>query len=172
MYPLGHVGIGMRIVPARVRTVLSAGWLAFGCLLPDLLDKPVFVGARVARRALPDSFDVWLDVLRGSRLFGHSLFFFAAVIVAARLTRAGWLRAVAWGVSTHLVLDLIPDLLSGTRLEWPTWLLWPVFGLQFPTITTAAPGLSEGFVYHVGELVGAALIIVEVARHGRARTQP
>ena len=88
MYPLGHVGIGMRIVPARVRAVVSAGWLAFGCLLPDLIDKPVFVGARVARRALPDSFDVWLDVLRGSRLFGHSLFFFAAVIVAARLTRA------------------------------------------------------------------------------------
>src|SRR5207253_732963 len=80
MYPLGHVGIGMRIVPARVRAVISAGWLAFGCLLPDLIDKPVFVAARLARRTLPESFDVWLDVLHGSRLLGHSLFFFAAVV--------------------------------------------------------------------------------------------
>jgi LexA-binding, inner membrane-associated putative hydrolase len=169
VYPLGHVGLGMRIVPPRVRSVLPGAWLAFGCLLPDLIDKPVFIAARVARRALPDSFDVWLDVLRGSRLLGHSLFFFGAVLVVARLKRADWSRAVAWGVSTHLVLDLAPDLLASTRLEWPTWLLWPVFGLQL------APGgnwASEAFVYRVGELVGAALIIVEVARRGRVRAPP
>src|SRR5205807_5233154 len=77
MYPLGHVGIGMRIVPARARAGVSAGWLAFGCLLPDLIDKPVFVAARVARRPLPDSFDVWLAALHGSRLLGHSLCVFA-----------------------------------------------------------------------------------------------
>jgi hypothetical protein len=160
----------MRIVPARVRSTLSAGWLAFGCLLPDLIDKPVFIGARLARRALPENFDVWLEVLRGSRLFGHSLFFFGALLVAAALTRAGWLRAVVWGVSTHLVLDLVPDLLTGARLEWPAWLLWPLFGIDFPA--GGHQGASEALLYRVGELVGAMLIIVEVARHGRARAQP
>src|SRR5207245_11351954 len=119
----------------------------------------------------PDGFDVWPDGPRGSRLFGHSVFFFAAVIIAATLTRAGWLRAVAWGVATHLVLDLVPDLLTGARFEWPTWLLWPVFGLKFPS-SDPAQGATEAFVYRFGELVGAALIIVEVARHGRARAQP
>ena len=177
MYPLGHVGIGMRIVPARARAGLSAGWLAFGCLLPDLIDKPVFVAARVARRTLPDSFDVWLEALHGSRLLGHSLFFFAAVVVAAVFTRAGWLRAVAWGVSTHLVLDILPDLVSGARLQAPTWLLWPVFGWGFPFDTTSAHrshgGYSiEALIYYLGEFVGAALIIVEVARRSRARAQP
>jgi hypothetical protein len=160
-----------------VRSGLSAGWLAFGCLLPDLIDKPVFVAARVARRKLPDSFDVWLDVLHGSRLLGHSLFFFAAVVAAALLTRAGWLRAVAWGVATHLVLDIVPDVISGARLQPPTWLLWPFFGWGFPFDTTSAHrqfgGYNvEGLIYRFGELVGAALIIVEVARHSRTRAQP
>jgi len=177
VFPLGHVGIGPLIVPRRVRATLSWGWLAFGCLLPDLLDKPVFVAARIARRQLPDQFDVLLDALHGSRLFGHSLFFFALLIAATRLTRSAVLRAVTWGVATHLVLDIVPDLFSGARVQAPAWLLWPVFGWGFPFDATAASpvygGYSlEGLIYRFGELVGAALIIVEVARRGRVREQP
>jgi membrane-bound metal-dependent hydrolase YbcI (DUF457 family) len=177
VFPFGHVGIGPLIVPRRVRATLSSGWLAFGCLLPDLLDKPVFVAARVARRTLPDQFDLLLDALHGSRLFGHSLFFFALLLGATRLTRSAVLRAVTWGVATHLLLDIVPDLIPGTRLQPPTWLLWPVFGWGWPFDTTPANlhygGYSlEGLIYRFGELVGAALIIVDVARRGRVREQP
>ena len=177
MFPLGHVGIGPLIVPPRVRSTLSWGWLAFGCLLPDLLDKPVFVAARIARRQLPDQFDVLLDALHGSRLFGHSLFFFVLLIAAAVLTRSAVLRAVTWGVATHLVLDIVPDLVSGARLQAPTWLLWPIFGWAFPFDGTPANvyygGYTlEGLIYRIGELVGAVLIIIEVARRARLREQP
>jgi len=169
MFPLGHVGIGTRMIPARIRDGLRWPWLAFGCLLPDVLDKPVFLAANLARRAglVP------LDALRGSRLLGHSLLFLAVLLaVAAAFPRAQRLRAVTWGVATHLLLDLIPDLMSGSRLQWPTWLFWPFFGWGFPFDAPRAvvQGLDfEGVVYRVGELVGASLLALEYARHRRAR---
>jgi hypothetical protein len=173
MFPLGHLGIGVRLVPARVRDRLHFGWLAFGCLLPDVLDKPVFfAAAKLARRGVPERFDVLLDALHGSRLFGHSVFFFAALAVAAALTRAEWLRAVAWGVATHLVLDLVPDLLSGARLQWPSWLLWPVFGWGFPRWGQVSGAHLEAILYYAGELVGAPLIVLELTRRRRARLEP
>lgn len=147
--------------------------------MPDLLDKPVFVAAGIARRQLPDRFDVLLDALHGSRLFGHSLFFFALLIGLTAATRSATLSAVTWGVATHLVLDIVPDMISGEHLQAPTWLLWPIFGWGWGLPFSAPPvhryygGYSlEGLIYRVGELVGAALIIVYVARHRRARAQP
>ena len=38
MYILGHVGIGVHLIPERLRKPVR--WLALGCVLPDLLDKP------------------------------------------------------------------------------------------------------------------------------------
>ena len=67
MYPLGQLGIGTWIVPARIRDSLSWPWFAFGCLLPDVVDKPIFVAARLMRHAGP----INLAVLHSSRLFGH-----------------------------------------------------------------------------------------------------
>ncbi len=169
MFPLGHVGIGTRMIPARIRDGLRWPWFAFGCLLPDVLDKPVFLAAHFARRAglVP------LDALRGSRLLGHSALFFAVLLaLAVAFPRAERLRALTWGVATHLLLDLIPDLLSGSRLQWPTWLLWPFFGWGFPfdASRSMVHGLDlEGVVYRVGELVGASLLALEYARRRRAR---
>lgn len=168
MFPLGHLGIGTRLVPARLRDRLPWVWFAFGCLLSDLLDKPVFLAARLLRRAAP----IDLSALHGSRLFGHSLFFLGMlVLVAAAFPRSERARAMAWGVATHLLLDLIPDLASGSRLQWPTWLLWPIFGWGFPydTRRTVVAGLDfEGLVYLAGEVVGVALLAVEYARRRRA----
>ena len=169
MFPLGHVGIGTRMIPARIRDGLRWPWLALGCLLPDVLDKPVFLAARLARPAGP----LHLDALRGSRLLGHSLLLFALLMAAAAaFPRAERLRAVAWGVATHLLLDLVPDLISGSRLQWPTWLLWPIFGWGFPFDAPRAlvPGLDfEGLVYRVGELVGATLLALDYILHRRSR---
>ena len=168
MYPLGHLGIGTRILPARIRQALSWPWFAFGCLLPDLIDKPIFLAARLARHAGP----INLAVLHNSRLFGHSLFLLGLLVLgAAAFPRAGWARAVAWGVATHLVLDLVPDLISGSRIAWPTWLVWPIFrwGLPFDSQRIEVAGLDfEGLLYFAGEAVGAALLGLEYARRRRA----
>jgi len=169
MFPLGHLGIGTRILPARIRDRLPWAWFALGCLLPDLLDKPVFLAARIARHLGPEH----LDALRGSRLLGHSLFLLALLTVAALWLRSTPLVAVSWGVGTHLLLDLLPDLFSGSRIQWPTWLLWPIFGVGFPfdAPRTVVRGLDfEGIVYRAGELVGASLLVLEYARRRRART--
>src|SRR6266436_5650275 len=94
MFPLGHLGIGTRLIPVRIRDRLPWGWLAFGCVLPDVLDKPVFLAARIARHASL----LHLDALRGSRLLGHSLFFFVLLVAAAAVfPRADRVRAVACG---------------------------------------------------------------------------
>jgi len=168
VFPLGHLGIGTRLLPARLRDRLPWIWFAFGCLLPDLLDKPVFVAARVARHLAP----IDLAVLHGSRLLGHSLFFFGVIVLAAAaFPRSQRARAVAWGVATHLLLDVVPDLLSGSRLQWPTWLLWPIFGWGFPydTRRTVVAGFDfESLLYFAGEAVGAALLGLEYARRRRA----
>ena len=41
MFVLGHVGIGTRVL-GGLRQRLPARWLILGCLLPDLIDKPLF----------------------------------------------------------------------------------------------------------------------------------
>jgi len=168
MFPLGHLGIGTRMIPARIRDRLLWAWFAFGCLLPDVLDKPIFMVARIARHVSP----LQLDALRGSRLLGHSLFFFVLLVAAtAAFPRAERVRAITWGIATHLLLDVVPDLISGSRLQWPTWLIWPIFGWGFPfdAPRTVVAGLDfEGVVYRVGELVGASLLVLEYARRSRA----
>ena len=40
MYPFGHIGIGIHLLPRSLRVRLPWRWMVFGCLLPDttLLD--------------------------------------------------------------------------------------------------------------------------------------
>jgi len=159
MFPLGHVGIGTHLVPPRTRAQLGWRWLAFGCLLPDLIDKPLYLAARLLPRAGLDQ----LHLLRGSRLFGHTLFFLALLVAAALLLRSGRLVAVAWGLSTHLLLDLVPDVASGAFFQWRTWLFWPLFGWGFPPAYAGNVGL-EYAAYIVGDLVGIGLLIRDYLR--------
>jgi hypothetical protein len=165
MFPLGHIGIGTWMLPARTRERLSWAWFIVGCVLPDLIDKPVFLAARIASRHAPEEFELLLDALRGSRLLGHSVFFLAILVATALAARSAPLLALAWGVGTHLVLDVAPDLISGSRVLWPSWLLWPVFGWGFPRFTSAS---FERTLYRAGEFVGAALVLLEVARRRRS----
>ena len=70
MFPLAHVGIGTHLVPRSVRDELPWRWLALGCLLPDLIDKPIWLVAQ------------WLganlSTLDTARLLGHTAWFAAA----------------------------------------------------------------------------------------------
>ncbi len=162
MFPLGHIGIGTQMIPRRIRERLPWRWLAVGCLLPDLLDKPLYLTARLARRVNPG----YLEMFAGSRLIGHTLVFVVALVAAASFVRSGRLRAMAWGVSTHLLLDLALDIAYGSHAHWRAWLLWPLFGRGFPPTLSMYP---EGAAYIVGEVVGASLLAWDYARRRRAR---
>ncbi len=89
--------------------------LAFGAILPNLIDKPL--GTLL-----------WPDYFGADRLFGHSLLFPTAIMVVALLaTRRGRRRrgimAVAIGAMLHLLLD-------GMWTSTSTF-LWPLFGAAF-----------------------------------------
>src|SRR3954470_19039355 len=101
MFVLGHVGIGPRLL-FGLRQRLPAGWLALGCVLPDLIDKPLFYGL------------LWTEghadaLIAGSRSIGHSGVFFLLLLAVALLARSRLLQALCAGVATHLALDIVGE---------------------------------------------------------------
>lgn len=168
MFPLGHLGIGRQLIPPKLRQKLSWHWLALGCLLPDLIDKPLWLAQRDGLLGAQLSF------LQGTRMIGHTLLLILALALAARLFRFGAVAAVALGALTHALLDLAGGLASTPRTDWKVWLLWPAYGVQFE-----APGnesllrhlLNEEAIYLAGEALGAALLIAQLVQSIRARRQ-
>ena len=119
MFPLAHVGIGRRLIPPPLRESLPWRWVALGCLLPDLVDKPVWIAAQ------------WLGAelsqLENARLLGHTAWFALIFVLGARLMPRHSLRALAWAIPTHLVLDVVTDYGRGGGFGvWERWLFWPL----------------------------------------------
>jgi hypothetical protein len=165
MFPLGHIGIGQQLIPARLRGRLSFRWLALGCVLPDLIDKPLWL-------AHEKLFAGHLSFLRGTRMVGHTLLLVVLLALAARLFRSRGLGAVALGALTHAAIDLAGDLASAPRTEWKVWLLWPLFGFRFQpagNATVLDHLLHEETIYLVGEVLGGALLIGQLVRRRRAK---
>jgi hypothetical protein len=145
-----------------VRARLPWRWLALGCLLPDLIDKPIWVVAQ------------WLGSesrhADTSRMIGHTAFLAAAVaLVAWRRRSLPWV-ALAYGIPTHIVLDVITDYgVGGGWGVWKRWLFWPFEVPRLGILMVASPlgELASEIhyrVYVVGELVGFALLIVDFVR--------
>ena len=118
-------------------------------MLPDLIDKPLFY--------LP----FWLtgrrgDFLSGTHLFAHTLLFLLVLALAARLTRRRPVRALAIGVATHFVLDVV-GLSMGLRT-----LLWPLFGWHFPVYPFRNLGEHLSTILSpvtlAGEVLGGAIL--------------
>jgi hypothetical protein len=126
VFVLGHVGIGSRML-GPLRRLLPAGWIVFGCLLPDLIDKPLFYGLLWARGHADALFT-------GTRTIGHTGLFLLALVAAAAATRSRAVWAVAAGVATHLLLDMGGELIAGADAESSIWLaiFFPRFGRRFP----------------------------------------
>jgi len=169
MFLLGHIGIGSRLLPGGLRAPRLWRWMALGCLLPDLLDKPLWLAAPKLFAGHPGP----IAMLAGTRLFGHTLLLVGLATVVARVLRGPRLRAVSLGALTHLLLDLVGDLVSGPPANWPGWLLWPAFGWRFPTgdgrdLAYHLRTVAEHRVYIVGELVGGAILLIDFIR-GRLR---
>lgn len=158
MFVLGHVGIGPRLL-AGLRQRLPARWLILGCLLPDLIDKPLFYGL------------LWAEghadaLIRGSRSVGHSgLFLLAAFAVAAIARRpAAW--ALAAGMVTHLALDVAGEVAVGAAPDSSIWLaiFYPAFDGRFPkanfrSVLEHLRLSAENVFVLIGEVVGGAILL-------------
>jgi len=164
VFALGHLGLGKRIAAWPYRRFSTRERRAFflGALLPDLIDKPLFyipfwvTGRRGAAAG----------ILSGTHLFAHTGLFLLALVIAALLTRARPVRAVAIGVATHFILDCV-----GLSMGLGT-LLWPLFGWQFPAYPFRNLGQHLTTILNpvtlAGELLGAAILLWDWRRARRA----
>ncbi|HYV66628.1 MAG TPA: hypothetical protein VE964_10330 [Myxococcales bacterium] len=162
MFVLGHLGIGSWIAARRVRAE-QLGWLLFGTLLPDLIDKPLYYALSLATGRHGRE----LGLISGTRTFGHTLLL-VAVLWILLPRRAG--TPLALGMLTHLGLDELGDLLGAVFPALRTHtspgtlhaILFPFLGLQFPGFPyrTALEHLASLTNLYVvcGEIAGGALL--------------
>jgi hypothetical protein len=126
VFVLGHLGIGSRMLgPWRRR--LPWVWLFLGCVLPDLIDKPLFYGL-LWLRGHPDA------LISGTRTVGHTGLFLLLLAALAFAFRRPALWAVAAGVLTHLLLDGLGEVLitPPPDAHFLIALLFPLYGVRFP----------------------------------------
>ena len=162
MFLLGHLGIGSWAAARRVRAE-QLGWLLFGTLLPDLIDKPLYYALVLAT----GRHGAELGLVSGSRTFGHTLLLLVALwLVLPRRIGA----PLALGMITHLVLDEVGDVLGvflpmlGTHPHPGTIaaILFPFLGPRFPvspfhSMVEHLASLENAYVF-AGEIAGAALL--------------
>src|SRR5437868_4741138 len=147
--------------PLRQRLPLRA--LILGCLLPDLIDKPLYYGLGPG------------PLLTGSRTFGHTGLFLLALLVAAVIVRRSVLWALFAGVATHLFLDVAGELVTGADPETSIRLAicWPAFGGRFPlahfeTLVEHLRLTAQSAWVWTGEIAGAAILLDAWWRRHRA----
>ena len=168
MFVLGHVGIGTRLL-FGLRRRLPAAWLAAGCLLPDLIDKPLFYGLLYGEGHAD-------ALIRGSRSVGHTALFLLALFALALATRSRWAWALAAGTVTHLFLDVLGELITGARQDASVWMaiLYPAFDGRFPrayfgSILEHLRLTAENVYVVIGEIVGAAILLRAWLRRRKAQ---
>ena len=162
MFLLGHLGIGSWLAARRVRAE-QLGWLLFGTLLPDIIDKPLYYALVLAT----GRHGAQLGLVTGTRTFGHTLLLVVALwLLAPRRIGA----PLALGMITHLALDELGDVLGlflpalGTRSRpsTVTAILFPFLGAHFPVspFRSALEHLAslENAYVLAGEIVGVALL--------------
>src|SRR3954466_14792594 len=158
MFVLGHVGIGTRLL-ASARERLPARWLILGCLLPDLVDKPLFYLLLWARgHADP--------VIAGSRSVGHTGVFLLALLVGALLSRRSEAWALCAGVATHLALDVVGELVTGATPDSSIWLaiFYPAYDGRFPkthfgSLLEHLRLTAESLYVIAGEIIGGLILL-------------
>ena len=138
--------------PLRAR--LPWGWLVLGCLLPDLIDKPLYylVGASV--------------LIAGTRTFGHTGIFLLLLLVVALVVRRPAAWAVFAGTATHFVLDIGGEPFSPHSADSSIWLaiFWPAFSGRFPvahyaTVLEHLEMTAQSEYVIAGEIIGGAILM-------------
>jgi hypothetical protein len=163
MWIFGHLGIGSKIAAPFSRR-LPYGWILFGTLLPDLMDKPLYYGAKLATGR--QGFDIGL--VSCTRTFGHTALFLFGLSLLAFLRKSKVFAAITIGVATHLVLDGFQDywLLEVLHLPGESSLrlaaLFPFYANHFgddPFLSVADHIRRGGTSITIGaEAVGAAIL--------------
>lgn len=104
MWIFGHLGIGSKLA-APLSRKLPYGWLLFGTLLPDLVDKTLYYSLAFAtgRRGYE------IGLISGTRTLGHTAIFAFIFALLATLRRSKLLAALVLGIASHLVLDGFQD---------------------------------------------------------------
>lgn len=146
-----------------LRRRLPARPLILGCLLPDLIDKPLYY-------LLPRN-----PLILGSRTFGHTGLFLLALLLLALLARRPWTWALFAGVGTHLLLDIGGELFTGADPESSIWraIFWPALGAfplaYFDTLLEHLRLTAQSAWVWAGELVGGAILLRAWLERRRAR---
>lgn len=152
-----------------LRARLPAPALFLGCVLPDLIDKPLFYGLLYARGHVE-------GLITGTRTFGHTGLFLLALCGAAAVggSRAAEkkiiffspLWAVAAGVATHLALDIGGQLVGGAQPDTSIWpaIFFPTLGVRFPvahfgSLLEQLQMTAQSEYVVGGELIGAAILL-------------
>jgi hypothetical protein len=142
-----HVGATIAFVRYAFRDeAMDLRYLAFGAILPDLIDMPVAIA-------------MW-ESWQAPRLVGHSLLFGSVMMVAVLIATTRGARRKQWillpvGALMHLALDAM----------WadPTTLWWPFLGWEFTSTGLAtlsvyvASVLTNPWMW-AGEVVGLAYL--------------
>ena len=143
MFVLGHLGFGTTIV--RPWSDRLSRWALFGgMLLPDVIDKPLYYAH-------------FSDIISCTRTFGHTGVLIALVLLVGVLTGRRVLVALAVGMATHVVLDLVSDLISGDRAS-SAWraATWPFMGADFTEIDRMS------IATHLWHLVNLQVVVAEI----------
>jgi hypothetical protein len=153
----------------RWRERLPALPLFFGCVLPDLIDKPLFYGLLAVRGHVE-------GLITGTRTFGHTGLFLLALSAAAALVRprgaekksffSAPLAAVAVGVATHLLLDIGGELFGGAQPDTSIWpaIFFPALGVRFPvahfgSLLEHLQITAQSAYVLAGEAIGGAILL-------------
>ncbi len=150
---MGHVGIALGVAFALVRILKKSPdpkmfivIVGVAAVLPDLIDKPI---------------GLLYGFQGGGRLVAHTLLF-SVIVMAVSL--------VAWRVATRreLAISFLPllftlavwiHLLLDLMWEVPEVLLWPAYGLGFPTGEFSWGHLTASPYAMAGEVVGAIILV-------------
>jgi hypothetical protein len=170
VFIFGHLGIGSKMA-FPWRDVLPRTALLAGTVLPDLIDKPLYYGliAVRGRDAAAQS------LISGSRTFGHTLLLLTVIIFIAFLRRSRVAAALAVGVTTHHLIDLIGDkaqvalgliqLAPGS--DGVQALLWPLMGWGFPISASSMLGHGLQIINPWilgGEVLGVCILLWDYRR--------
>lgn len=106
----GHLGLGITLARPWMgkERETDARVVLLGCLLPDLLDKPLYYGLSAWTGSSGDA----IGLISGTRTLGHALLFLLLLLLASRWDRSRIAWALFLGASTHVLFDHLGDALS------------------------------------------------------------
>jgi hypothetical protein len=145
--PLAHLGFGPLIVRPWIKQ-LPYRWVLVGTLLPDIIDKPIYLADRLTHWG-------WMLGTRGP---AHTLIALGVAAAWVFPTKSDIGRALWWGALTHFVLDVASKAFAGElglsgALEV---MVWPYYSWGFPKLPHGVEGMSAV----VTELCGAATLAI------------